>query len=114
MSKVTGLGDLAGLTEEAIKQMEQGIKLLEQINSDLPRLESADSFKRMAAQPHMGEEVELVGPALRALHTFLKQADSAQTWGGLHKTLTPDGNILWLCGEHRQPYLVEPLVLKLF
>jgi hypothetical protein len=37
MSKVTGLGDLAGLTEEAIKQMEQGIKVLEQINSDLPK-----------------------------------------------------------------------------
>lgn len=26
--------------------------------------------------------------------------------------ITPDGNILWLCGEHRQPYLVESLVLS--
>jgi internalin A len=115
MSKVTGLDELADLTEEAIKQMEQGIKVLEQINTDLPKLETAESMKRMAAQPHMGDEVELMGPALRALHTFLKQADQAQVWGGLHKTLTPDGNILWLCGEHRQPYVVEPLaVLTLF
>jgi internalin A len=44
------------------------------------------------------------GPALRALYTFLKKADKRQRWGGLYRTLTSDGNILWLCSEHRPAY----------
>jgi len=50
------------------------------------------------------EEQRSVGPALRALHTFLKEADPNERWGNLHKVVTPDGNILWLCGQHRQQY----------
>jgi hypothetical protein len=46
------------------------------------------------------------------LHGFLKEADPDRVWSGLRKTLTPDGNILWLCGEHRQVYEVAPLVLE--
>jgi len=38
-----------------------------------------------------------IGPALRALYSFLKEKDKAQQWGGLQKVVTPDGNILWLC-----------------
>ncbi len=113
LNQVTGLGDMAGLTEEGLKEIEAGVKLLEQINSDLPRLEEADVLSRMAAHPHLAEESEIVGPALRALHGFLKEADPDRVWGGLRKTLTPDGNILWLCAEHRRVYEVAPLSLEM-
>ena len=65
----------------------------------------------MAAHPHLTEESEVVGSALRVLHGFLKEADPDRVWGGLRKTLTPDGNILWLCAEHRKVYEVAPLVI---
>ncbi|MBN1992378.1 MAG: leucine-rich repeat domain-containing protein [Anaerolineae bacterium] len=107
-----GLKDMLGWSEEALKKMDQGIKMLELINSALPQLSAIDSLERVTPEPRLGVEIETVGPALRALYHFLKEADPAQKWGGLHKTVTPDGNILWLCQEHRQPYLVEPLVLE--
>ena len=52
-----------------------------------------------------------IGPALRALYSFLKEKDKAQLWGGLQKVVTPDGNILWLCEMHARPYESAPLQL---
>jgi internalin A len=60
-------------------------------------------------ETHFQHEQQAIGPALRALHSFLIQADSSKIWGGLDKTQTPDGNILWMCDLHRQPYTVKPL-----
>jgi hypothetical protein len=61
---------------------------------------------------HLAESQQAVGPALRAIYNFLKEADAAQFWGGLSKVLTPDGNILWLCETHRKQYEVKPLKLE--
>ena len=55
----------------------------------------------------------MTGPALRALHSFLVEADPGKNWGGLYETVTPDGNILWLCDIHRQQYEAKPLELHL-
>jgi internalin A len=38
--------------------------------------------------------------ALRTLHEFLKRKDPDQVWGGLTRTTTPEGDVLWLCKEH--------------
>ena len=67
-----------------------------QIESD-PR-----SFEHTHA--HDGREETMIGPALRALYSFLKEKDKHQFWGGLQKVITPDGNILWLCEKHARPY----------
>ncbi len=40
------------------------------------------------------------GPALRSLHEFLKRKDPAQTWGNLTRTITPEGDVMWLCKDH--------------
>ena len=45
---------------------------------------------------------EIEGAALRAFYRFLLEVDESQHWCGLHKTLTNDGNIFWLCDEHRE------------
>ena len=57
------------------------------------------------------EGQQAVGPALRTLHAFLKEQDSNETWGGLRKTPTPDGNILWLCSNHRKQYEAKQAVI---
>jgi hypothetical protein len=74
--------------EEAMEALNTHAELMEKMVSSLPKL-----------------------PGLRALCTYLEQVDKPKHWGGLERTLTPDGNILWLCHEHRQPYEVRALVL---
>ncbi|WP_439345186.1 hypothetical protein [Vacuolonema iberomarrocanum] len=40
------------------------------------------------------------GVAMRTLHEFLKRKDPDKVWGGLTRTVTPEGDVLWLCKEH--------------
>jgi hypothetical protein len=93
------------------KNFEAEIDLLEKVTEDLPEIVEGDagSFERRYA--HDGREETMIGPALRAVYGFLKEKDKAQFWGGLQKVVTPDGNILWLCGLHAHPY--ESPVLKI-
>jgi internalin A len=88
----------------ALKAFQDQVDLLEKIIDDIPNLDVLDSVATVTRQTRIVEEQQAVGPALRALHAFLKEQDSSETWGGLHKTLTPDGNILWLCSDHRRQY----------
>ncbi|MBE9101907.1 hypothetical protein IQ267_20930 [filamentous cyanobacterium LEGE 07170] len=37
---------------------------------------------------------------MRTLHEFLKRKDPDKVWGGLTRTVTPEGDVLWLCKEH--------------
>jgi internalin A len=98
--------------EEVVKQIEPNIELLEEISKQLPMIDGADSMQSMKAHARQDEGQQAVGPALRALYSFLKKVDPDQKWGGLAKTITPDGNILWLCARHRQPYEPKPLVMN--
>ena len=45
------------------------------------------------------------GASLRSLRHLLTELDPQQDWGGLVKTLTPEGHWLWLCDEHAEFYL---------
>jgi len=86
---------------------------------ELERIMSSQEFwgfeiEHNLASPHEGfeeQQKQAEGAALRALHSFLKEVDPSGYWGGLQKTLTPDGNILWLCEEHHEPYRVRELVI---
>ncbi len=112
------MGKAVGVVVEAVdilpdmKQIQANIDLLEQIVQDLPGFASPDSMKDVEEQTQTDQYQRTVGPALRALHNFLIEADPRQVWGGLYKTPTPDGNILWLCDQHRQQYIVRPLKLE--
>lgn len=86
------------------------VKLLEQITEDLSKITEEKSADPIEGQMHPGQE-QTIGPALRFLHSFLKEVDPQQFWGGLQKVVTPDGNILWLCSQHAYPYEVQPLSL---
>src|SRR5260370_10522617 len=97
----------------AMQALQPGTDLMEEIINNIPMLATSESMETIVSKPHMGEDIEAVGPALRALDNFLKQPDPSQKWGALNKTSTPDGNILWLCGEHWQEYQSKPLHLDI-
>ena len=46
------------------------------------------------------EVAKASGIALQQLHAFLKIQAPNGPWGDLAKTLTPEGDYLWLCEEH--------------
>jgi hypothetical protein len=97
--------------EEAMEALNTRAELMEKMVSSLPGLPGLDSGEHFDERPRIGRDEHMVGAALRALCTYLEEVDEHQYWGGLERTLTPDGNILWLCHEHRQQYAVKPLVL---
>ncbi len=98
LTLIPSMAGVAGMTEEAVEQLEIGIATIEQLQgfTDAPSLSPSD----MANMAQAG----VTGPALRALHQYLNQTDPSQHWAGLHKIITDDGNILWLCDEHRTAY----------
>ena len=95
------MGKAVGVVVEAVdilpdmKQIQANIDLLEQITQYLPEFATYDSMKDLHDKTQTDQYQRIVGPALRALHTFLIEVDPGQLWGGLYKTPTPDGNILW-------------------
>ena len=93
------------------EHMKAQIDLMEEITQQLPGVTSLETLNDTVIEPHLTHEERVIGPALRALYGFLSKADPGHIWGGLYKTLTPDGNILWLCERHRQQYEVKPLNL---
>lgn len=107
-------GKIAGVAYEktVMDEIKSSIELMEQITKSLPKVATLDSISRTPAQPEVVEEEQVAGPALRVLHSFLKEVDPMQRWGDLHKIVTPDGNILWLCGEHRAEYEVKLVELN--
>jgi len=108
------MGKAIGGVFDAIdmKQIQANVDLLEEIAKDLPELSSLDSMKDVDKQPSLDQDQQAVGAALRALQSFLDEVDPSHIWGGLYKTPTPDGNILWLCDKHHQQYVAKPLVLE--
>ena len=95
--------------EEAMEALNARAELMEKMVSSLPTLPGLDSGAHLDERSRIGLDEHAVGAALRALCTYLAEVDEHQYWGGLERTLTPDGNILWLCHEHRQPYEVRAL-----
>jgi len=99
------LGKIGGLAEDILDQLETSGDLLEKINDHLPVFEHNEAFH--LARDHESkprDPIEVSGHALRVWHSLLTQLDPRQHWAGLTKTLTPDGNILWLCDQHRREY----------
>jgi hypothetical protein len=91
--------------EDIFKQIETSLNVFAAALEVAPPIYESEEYERFnSAGREWHYEVE--GAALRTLHRFLKQVDEPQRWCGLHKTLTNDGNIFWLCDQHRELYRV--------
>jgi len=88
--------------DQVAKDIQASLKVFETILDSIPEKSGAhDKPERMQGAKGHIKEIEATGPALRLLHSFLKEADPEEDWCSLHKTVTRDGNILWLCEKHR-------------
>jgi internalin A len=91
--------------EEVFKAIETSLNIFEAVLDTVPEeIRHADAAERLSPSESRFKTLEVEGPALRALHSFLKEGDKEERWCGLHKTVTNDGNIFWLCDEHRKLY----------
>ena len=81
------------------------LDLMKELVKKLPEVEdrSEPEFRRYSEKSHDPRD-PIAGSALRALRQLLDDKDPDHTWGGLNRTTTPEGHILWLCDYHRQQY----------
>jgi internalin A len=94
--------------EEIFKSIETSLNIFEAVLDTLPEeIGAADTAERLSRDRSRFKPFEAEGPALRALHSFLKEVDKQEQWCGLHKTVTNDGNIFWLYEEHRKLHEVS-------
>ncbi len=100
----------AASEEDRHKQVNKQVELFKKITKEIPPSVEHDPVNPTEKHHSRGFE-QNIGPALRALQNFLKEADPNQYWDGLQKVVTEDGNIFWLCEEHARPYQVRPLQL---
>ncbi len=103
------LGEL--MVPDWLNELEVGLDLMTEILDVVPNITTDEDLKDLSGLSPSAKVARPTGAALRALYGFLQQVDESRNWGGLSKTITLDGNILWLCDTHRQPYLARPLEL---
>jgi GTPase SAR1 family protein len=90
--------------EQYFDDIDSSLDIYEAVVDILPEFDSEIEAEDLGLPRGRVEPFAAEGAALRALYTFLKKADKRQRWGGLHRTPTDDGSILWLCSEHRKLY----------
>ncbi|KAK3844284.1 MAG: hypothetical protein J3R72DRAFT_438456 [Linnemannia gamsii] len=64
------------------------------------------SSDRLPANP-IGQDIlnsiePLTGPELRQLQKFLRAKDEDNVYANLHKIVTPEGHVRWVCKHHKQ------------
>jgi internalin A len=104
---VAGLA-MAVWDHKDFKSFDNELDLLGKLHEELPEVLENDSL----LDQDLSTEDERLCFALRVLYNFLKEVDPLEQWAGLHKIITPDGNILWLCHQHSQQYQAQPLQLS--
>ncbi|MGH7456595.1 MAG: hypothetical protein ACRENG_34925, partial [bacterium] len=92
--------------KEIFKSIEMSLNIFDAALEAVPEIPSVETAEGLSPSRSRFEDYVAEGPALRALHSFLKEVDKEDRWCGLHKTPTNDGHIFWLCHEHRALYKV--------
>ncbi|KAG0066929.1 hypothetical protein BGZ89_006734 [Linnemannia elongata] len=64
-------------------------------SSDRPR-------GHVIGQDFLSSVEPMTGPELRQLQTFLRAKDGDNVYANLHKIVTPEGHVRWVCAHHRQ------------
>ena len=97
-----GLGVVASDFQKMFKNQ---LDLMKELVNKLPEVEdrSEPEFGRYSEKSRDPRD-PIAGSALRALRQLLDDKDPDHVWGGLSRTTTPEGHILWLCDYHRQQY----------
>ena len=97
---------LAYTTPYITKVIENDVKLMAALAKSLPNIEpQRDLLDHTSLTSEEDIEAQKVYDSdLRELRHLLDAIDPSNHWGGLKKTLTPEGHWLWLCPEHAHEY----------
>ncbi len=81
------------------------LDLMKELVNKLPEVEGRPErdFRDYSDKSHDPRD-PIAGSALRAMRRFLDDSDPAHGWGGLSRTITLEGHILWLCDYHMRQY----------
>jgi hypothetical protein len=97
-----------GVPETILTDFNNNLEIMKEFTNKLPEVgfskEIELMYKDIDSRPN-----EAVDSALRILYYLLDEIDPVHEWGGLAPVFTPDGNLLWLCSEHKKEYLSPTL-----
>lgn len=101
---------LGYLTPAVAELISTDVKLMAALVKSLPDVESDLDLKGEYGLEASDKTRAEGGASLRSLRQLLitlepDQHKTPNVWGGLTKTITPEGHWLWLCDEHRQSYV---------
>jgi hypothetical protein len=91
---------ILGLTSEHLaQQLTNETKLMVELVDQLPEDLSAERIEtdNFGARPSLDVDY-------RAIKALLHHVDPSDHWGGLSRTYTPEGEVLWLCRDHAKQY----------
>ena len=88
-----------GLTSEYLaNQLTNETSLMEEMVSQLPETFGADWIQ---VDDLRKSQLDV---DYRALYAVLHELDSNESWAGLSRIYTPEGEVLWLCRDHAEQY----------
>ncbi|HUT01780.1 MAG TPA: GTPase, partial [Phycisphaerae bacterium] len=89
---------------EYAELLKHHLKMTEELVKLLPDLAEAPEDAHAGRLGFREDPERAGGETFRVLRQLLEQLDKRRRWGGLTKTLTPEGHWLWLCPYHADRY----------
>ena len=87
------------------ERLKAEVDAMTELVDQIPELARLTDFLGKDGRPGSGPAVHADTEAdFRALESLLLKLDPDRTWGGLSRTVTPEGLTLYLCHEHAEGY----------
>ncbi|GAG10287.1 unnamed protein product, partial [marine sediment metagenome] len=86
------------ISKAAQKAVKNKIGVMEKVVGLIP--DSDERVKESDISEQYRTPAKVGGADLRVVSKLLDNLDDSHFWGGLSKTTSPEGDILWLCPEH--------------
>jgi hypothetical protein len=99
------LGIAAGTLDQ---QLKADCDLMKELANQLPAQVQSKELRHGPGAEPVPEARAANDADFRALETMFAKLDPERTWGGLSRTMTPEGLTLYLCDEHLAPYRQRP------
>lgn len=96
LSYIPQKGFADDMEPDFIREVVLSVQLIDAL---LVNLDQAQDERLAANEPYVAET-----QALQVVYIFFRQAEKQDKWCGLQRVITNDGNIFWLCDQHRQLY----------
>ena len=90
---------IGAISEEAGQALKNDLKLMQKLLKALPNIRDSGPGRDFDKAGRQDPE-RAGGAALQQIHSFLRAQAADGPWGDLSKTLTPEGDYLWLCPIH--------------